>query len=217
MGTGIGDWHRLAADGARYVTRTRATGTYDRQSRRWIGTGNRVARAESECVEHLRHFGRVLPHTDRRADCRAQKGYPRRSKDYVRIVGAGKVIPLEFHATGIVAGARGYPRCPDTAISTAGILAEIGEAWGPLCLSPHVQQRINWLRAWATVPGDGDPECLSGREATSNTRIGLGASWGGGPPGPSRSGSSHVAGGRSAPPFGKPASVAVAAPAKRSQ
>ena len=33
-----------------------------------------------------------------------------------------------------------------------------GGAWGPPCLSPHVQRRIDGLRAWAAVPGDGHPE-----------------------------------------------------------
>ena len=76
------------------------------------------------------------------------------------MVGAGKVVPLEFlHATGMLAGARGYPRCSDAAISAAGVLAEIsGGAWGPPCLSPHVQRRIDGLRAWATPRGDGHPE-----------------------------------------------------------
>ena len=29
---------------------------------------------------------------------------------------------------------------------------------GPPCLSPHVQRRINGLRAWAATPRGGDPE-----------------------------------------------------------
>ena len=76
------------------------------------------------------------------------------------MVGAGKVVPLEFlHATGILAGARGYPRCPDAVISAAGVLAEMsGGAWGPPCLSPYVRQRIDKLRDWAAAPGDGCPE-----------------------------------------------------------
>ena len=76
------------------------------------------------------------------------------------MVGAGKVLPLEFlHAIGILTGARGYPRCPDAAISTAGILAETGGgAWGPPCLSPYVQRFIGGLRVWAATPGDGHPD-----------------------------------------------------------
>ena len=76
------------------------------------------------------------------------------------MVGAGKAVPLEFlHAAGILAGAKGYPRCPDAAISAAGVLAEMGGgAWGPPCLSPHVRRRIDELRDWAAVPGDGCPE-----------------------------------------------------------
>ena len=144
MGTGIGDWHR--------TPRRRARNGYDRQTRRRVGAGDRVARAEGGCVKHLRTFGRVLPEPT------AEHRKPIRGAART-MVGASKVIPLEFlHATGILAGARGYPRCPDTAISTAGILAEIGGAWGPPCFVPRVQQRIDGLRAWATVPGDGDPE-----------------------------------------------------------
>ena len=76
------------------------------------------------------------------------------------MVGVGRIVLLEFlHATGILAGARGYPRCADAAISAAGIFAEMGGgAWGPPCLSPHVQRRIDGLRAWAAVPGDGHLE-----------------------------------------------------------
>ena len=33
-----------------------------------------------------------------------------------------------------------------------------GGAWGPPCLSPHVRRRIDKLRDWAAVPGDGCPE-----------------------------------------------------------
>ena len=75
------------------------------------------------------------------------------------MVGAGKVMPLEFlHASGILAGARGYPRCPDAAISTAGILAEIGGGLGPpvfLAARSAAYRRITGVGShpWGRVPG----------------------------------------------------------------
>ena len=62
--------------------------------------------------------------------------------------GVDPAVPLEsLPAAGILAGAKGYPRCPDAAISAAGVLAEMGGgAWGPPCLSPHVRRRIDELR-----------------------------------------------------------------------
>ena len=156
-GTGDGDWQGSAADGARYATVTRATGTI-------------VQRADESDLaigSHAQKAGEWNAYVTSAAYYPAQIAEPtpehrKAIRGAARVmVGAGKVVPLEFlHATGVLAGARGYPRCPDAAISAAGVLAEIsGGAWGPpLCFSPHVQRRIDGVRAWAAAPGDGHPE-----------------------------------------------------------
>ena len=155
-GTGDGDWHGSAADGARYATWTRATGTIVR----------RADESDLAIGSHAQKAGEWNVYVISAAYYPAQIAEPtpehrKAIRGAARVmVGAGKVVPMEFlHATGILAGARGYPRCPDAAISAAGVLAEIsGGAWGPLCLSPHVQRLVDGLRAWAAAPGDGCPE-----------------------------------------------------------
>ena len=123
-----GDWQEHAADGARYATWTRSTGTIVRradESEQAIGSHAQKADVWNIYVISVAYYPAQIaePTTKHRKAIRGAAKV---------MVGAGKVMPLEFlHAAGILAGARNYPRCPDTAISTAGILAEIGGGLGP--------------------------------------------------------------------------------------
>ena len=128
MGMGIGDWHRLATDGAWCATWTRATGTIVKradESEQAIGSHAQKASAWNICLISVAYYPAQIaePTAEHR---KAIRGAAR------TMVGADKVIPMEFlHATGILAVARGYPGYPDMATSTAGILAEIGGAGAP--------------------------------------------------------------------------------------
>ena len=91
-GTDIGDWHRHAADGARYATWTRATGTIVRradESEQAIGPHAQKASPWNIYVISVAYFPAQIaePTAEHR---KAIRGAAR------TMVGAGKVIPMEF-------------------------------------------------------------------------------------------------------------------------
>ena len=151
-----GEWQASAAEGARHATWTRATGMITRRATESDQAVGSHAQKASEwnvyAISTTYYPAQIAEPTSE------HRGAIRRAARVM--VGSGRAIPLEFlHAAGVLGGARGYPRCSDAAISAAGVIVEIGGgAWGPPCLTPHVRKRIEDLRAWAAVPGDGPPE-----------------------------------------------------------
>ena len=164
-----GDWQRGAADGARHATWTRATGTIVRRADESdLAVGSHAQKASEWNVYVISaacYPAQIAePTLEHR---RAIRGAAR------VMVGAGRVVPLEFlHATGILGGGPGVTCAVPTRRSRPrGSSPRLPAGLGDRRALPRTSSNaLRGCEPGRRFPGTGVPSGRSGRGATRGTR-----------------------------------------------